>query len=329
MISRRRSKREAAVVGPEEKRYSDPGMDPRKTDPFPDRPCPLCGATERQTRHRAPTPERPDLDVVRCAGCGLLFAHPLPDRSSILARYDDGYFHCGTPLAGGYEDYARDEPLIRRTFARRWTDFQALGAEPPVRRVLDVGCATGVFLDFMREKGWEAEGLEIAPGPRRAAENRGFRVHDRELTAAGLEAGRFGWITAWDVIEHLPDPGAALRECHRLLAPGGLLTLSTPDASAPLARCLGRRWLGYRCVGEHLYFFGRNTLAEWLRRTGFEVLAFSSVGKYLALDRLATRLAFYTRIFRPLAGLKKRAGGFPVFYINSGDTMSVVARKVG
>ena len=233
MISRRRSKREAAVVGPEEKRYSDPGMDPRKTDPLPDRPCPLCGATERQTRHRAPTPERPDLDVVRCAGCGLLFAHPLPDRSSILARYDDGYFHCGTPLAGGYEDYARDEPLIRRTFARRWADFQALGGEPPVRRVLDVGCATGVFLDFMREKGWEAEGLEIAPGPRRAAENRGFRVDGRELTAAGLEAGRFGWITAWDVIEHLPDPGAALRECHRLLAPGGLLTLSTPDASAP------------------------------------------------------------------------------------------------
>ena len=123
------------------------------------------------------------------------------------------------------------------------------------------------------------------------------------------------------------DPLQTLRVCHKLLRPGGCLVLSTPDASALLARLLGRNWLGFRSVGEHVYFFGRDTIRSYLAKAGFDVLKLVSVGKYLPLGRFVTRLHFYTRLFNIM--LPEITGG-PArlsLYVNPGDTMCVVARK--
>jgi predicted SAM-dependent methyltransferase len=98
----------------------------------------------------------------------------------------------------------------------------------------------------------------------------------------------------WDVLEHVTDPMAELKEVSRVLRTGGILSIITPDAGSIVARLLGDRWEEYRRVREHVYFFSRKTIAEMLRQAGFSVLKFESAGKLFYLGPALERLKYYT-----------------------------------
>ena len=290
--------------------------------------CNLCAHATADIVPRAVPANAPSsgIDIVRCRGCGLLYAHPMPGPDALLTRYGDDYFHCPTPIEGGYEDYRADEPLIRKTFRLRLPLFLP-EVSVDARAVLDVGCATGAFLEVMRERGWTATGIEVSPAVRDTARAKGFAVTEKTLEQAGFAPASFDLITMWDVIEHLHDPLSALKACHQLLKPGGVIVITTPDASAPFARLTGKRWMGFRSVGEHVYFFGRKSIRAYLAAAGFEARRVTSVGKFFSAERLLTRLVYYTRVFRLLRPLQA-ALRMPVdLYVNSGDTMCAVGRK--
>jgi len=289
-------------------------------------PCPFC-----QSRRNAlvctkkDRQERP-VQILRCGDCDLLFGWPFPSEEDLRGLYTADYFQCDSPLQGGYEDYRRDEPEIKKTFLRRWPLLIKHLPQKSPGRVLDVGCATGVFLDVAQEEGAEPYGVELSAFGAAETQKKGIGVFQGELAAAPLEHESFDLVTLWDVIEHVRDPLPMLLRCHRLLKSGGILALTTPDASSQLARLLGSYWLGFRSVGEHLYFFGRKTIRAYLQKAGYEVLEMCAVGKYMKWDRLLRRLGYYTRIFDWLRGFPRLFGLGS--YFNSGDTMYVIARKI-
>jgi SAM-dependent methyltransferase len=264
--------------------------------------------------------------LVRCLHCGLIFVNPRPPFEDLARQYEGSYFHCPEPTFGGYEDYEADRDDIMRTFRGRMKLIRPL-LGPDTPRLLDVGCATGIFLEVVREAGWQAEGLDISTYALERAKEKGFEVHAGTLVGAGLPEGRYDVITMWDLIEHVPDPAAVLAECHRLLRPGGVVALSTPDAGSVLARVLGGRWLGFRSIDEHLYFFSHRTMGAMLEAAGLEVRRFVQVGKYLALPRLIERMRFYTRIGALLLRTVDRAVPRLSLYVNPRDTMLVLAAK--
>jgi 2-polyprenyl-3-methyl-5-hydroxy-6-metoxy-1,4-benzoquinol methylase len=285
--------------------------------------CPACRSSEG--RDIVPAAQNPaGLSVTRCRRCDLISAFPLPSAEELARRYTPDYFQTPTPNEGGYEDYAGDAPLIARTFARR---LSLLPSAPRSGAVLDVGCATGVFLDVLAGEGWRTHGVEIADDAARRARARGHAVIGRRLEDLAGTPARFDLVTLWDVIEHLENPLDALRRCHALLSPGGRLVLTTPDASSLAARLLGRRWLGFRPVGEHVYFFGRKTISAFAEQAGFRVERVTSVGKYFTFERLVTRLCYYTRLFRLLGRVAHPVLRRVVLYVNSGDTLCLVAVK--
>jgi hypothetical protein len=230
--------------------------------------------------------------LVRCLNCGLIFVNPRPPFEELARQYEGSYFNCPEPTFGGYEDYEADREDIVRTFRRRMKLIRPVTG-PAAPRLLDVGCATGT------------------------------------LVGAGLPEGRYDIITMWDLLEHVPDPAGVLAECHRLLRPGGMVALSTPDAGSVPARLLGGRWLGFRSIDEHLYFFSHRTLGAMLEAAGFEVRRVVQVGKYLALPRLIERMRFYTRIGALLLRTVDRVVPKLSFYVNPRDTMLVLAVKPG
>ena len=98
---------------------------------------------------------------------------------------------------------------------------------------LDVGCSTGAWLEVARDAGWQPIGIEIGDAFAQVARGRGFEAHTGTLAevAPGLEPHSFALITFWDVLEHLPEPRAALEQAAGLLAPGGAIALTFPNVA--------------------------------------------------------------------------------------------------
>lgn len=124
--------------------------------------------------------------------------------------------------AGHYHDYV-NEAL-----------YKAIDGEPG--RVLEVGCATGAFGQFLKDRHPAAHvtGIEAGRAAATVALTRldrviGARVEELDFAAEGLADGAFDLVVAGDVLEHLVNPWSLLERLRRLLAPGGRLVASIPN----------------------------------------------------------------------------------------------------
>lgn len=200
--------------------------------------------------------------LVRCATCGLLRLHPLPDNETLAAAYAEGYApHTRAGISGRAKGW-----LERRSVRNLWRYLA------PPRRVLDVGCATGELLVAVRAAGNpNVTGVELGGGAAAIARARGLDVRAGTLEDAGFPEERFETIIASHTLEHVGDPVATLREMHRVLSPGGALILWLPNVESIEARVLGTRWMGYD-PPRHLTTFGVSTLTRALETTGFSVV---------------------------------------------------------
>jgi SAM-dependent methyltransferase len=144
-----------------------------------------------------------------------------------------------------------------------------LGDPVPGGRLLDVGCGNGDQLARMCRSGWSGEGVETDPeavGNARA--RHGLTVHLGRLEELRFPGGSFDAITMKHVIEHVHDPVGLVRECLRLLKPGGRLVIVTPNVNG-----LGHRWFGENWRGleppRHLHLFTPGALGICATRAGF------------------------------------------------------------
>ncbi|HPD13598.1 MAG TPA: class I SAM-dependent methyltransferase [Planctomycetota bacterium] len=222
--------------------------------------CPLCAGSERRL-----LVTKNGCDVVRCRGCGLVHVWPQPPREALEALYSSGEYHTEV-----------NEAERRRTFARRLREIEALA--PARGRLLDVGCSKGYFIEAARASGWQATGVEVNRRAVEEARARGLDVRPGDLSGQGFGDASFDAVTLFDVLEHVGDPRALLAECRRLLRPGGLLVVTTPDVGGLVPRVtyglfaltLGA-W-GHPTPPGHLVEFSRRTLRRALAEAGFEVV---------------------------------------------------------
>ena len=226
-------------------------------------------------------------DVRRCAspGCGALWLDPRPIEADIGEAYRRYYTHpsgeatgrgrLGAGVRGAYElgqrRYLADRygypavpgprarlaaALVRAWSGRRAdTEFAAFYQHGmPGGRLLDVGCGSGKAVRRLRELGWDARGLERDPVAVHAARAAGVPVEQGDMATTPFPAATFDVVTLSHVIEHVHDPVALLRQCRRVLRPGGRVVVVTPNADSWLHRRYGRRWRGLE-PPRHLHVF--------------------------------------------------------------------------
>ncbi|MGL4648521.1 MAG: class I SAM-dependent methyltransferase, partial [Caldilineaceae bacterium] len=238
--------------------------------------CDLCGSPS-QLAYAQPADylmARPDVRarLVQCTRCGLVYQSPRPTLAEIGEHYPAGY--------ESYNDYRsqKTNPLLRMAYdygMRKRTRY--ITRRKAGGRLLDVGCAAGVFLVAMRELGgWEVEGVELdAATADYARRTYGLTVHTGTLEAARLPSAHYDVVTLFDVLEHLHQPTAALREVRRLLRPGGTLVLRVPNLDSWDARLFGEAWAGLDAP-RHLYVYGPKTLSATLEAAGFDIEAWDT-----------------------------------------------------
>jgi SAM-dependent methyltransferase len=277
--------------------------------------CAVCGA---------PSENHPILfwkyntPVVRCTTCGLLYSNPRWKAEHLFGRYTPEYWQKYSA------DMSRHVPDLAANRARYYPFLDRL---EPARRdghLLDVGCATGEFMIAAAERGWRPFGVETSPlSAQRARELTGAEVHNGSLETAPFADGWFDAVAFLDVIEHVQDPAAYIARIARLLRPGGLLLLTTPNLHSLSYFLLGRNW---EVVGpnEHIYYFAPRTLQRLLARFGFSVHSMETLGVDAApwvegrASALKPLTPLLTRLARPLA---RR------FLL--GEQVYLVARKAG
>jgi SAM-dependent methyltransferase len=231
-------------------------------------------------------------ELRRCVSCGLCWIDPMPTVEDLPRLYAGNYTHrapapnaildrLGRAVAAARFGYP-DDGIERRWLAAGWLlsllgparerlEFDIMSLTPPQGKLLDVGCGNGVFLLRMSRLGWEPHGVEPdIDAVRIARRHLPTRIHHGTLETARYADDSVDAITVNHVIEHVPDPLATLRECRRILRPGGRLMIATPNHDALGHRLFREDWLGLD-VPRHLYLFDPPTLAASVRLADLSV----------------------------------------------------------
>lgn len=275
--------------------------------------CPLCGSTRHRKDYdfsdsRAPATV-PGL-VVSCRSCGLRFKIPARPEIPLADYYAD---------ATVYRD--RDDVAeAAKEFAQIIDAAAQLAA--PGARLLDIGSGPGHFLGAAMRAGFRATGVEINPELARiAAQSSGAEVVVGDGTALrSVLAGRersFDVVTLLDVVEHVSDPVALLRDAGAFVAPGGALLVYTPNHSGLIARtaALTGRLSGglvdgplrgiYDC--DHVVFFDPASLRDAVRRAGLRDGAMTMIR--FNPDRRGIARGLSAHVLRALESLSPWIGG--------------------
>jgi SAM-dependent methyltransferase len=138
-------------------------------------------------------------------------------------------------------------------------------------RLLDVGCAMGRFMGLMQSVGWTVSGIEIDPEAAAHARKVTPDVFHGDPMDAPFAPGSFDLVTAFHVLEHLPDPVGVLRRMLGWLAPGGVAVVEVPNVSGVGGRVFGRYWSGLE-MPRHLVQFTPETMGALGERAGGRVV---------------------------------------------------------
>jgi SAM-dependent methyltransferase len=190
------------------------------------------------------------MTLHRCRSCGAVSGTPRLELTSA-----DRYRH--------YYDGPAPPPPTNRY--NEWIAF----AESQVGRgtLLEVGAGIGGFAAAAYGRGWIVHATEMSETAAKALRNAGVDAFIGEVADAGFPDGKFDFVAALEVIEHLDRPPAHLIEWARVLRPGGLLLVTTPNWGGISGRMLGTRW---RVVApEHLVYFTTASLNSTIAAAGF------------------------------------------------------------
>ncbi len=246
--------------------------------------CPLCSSTGGEPQSLN------DYELSRCPHCEMVW-DPFPPSDPTAIYQKDYYENRGGQ--NGYVNYTKSKSELARTFRLRLRFVEKkLGRKG---RLLDVGCALGECLFQAKALGWPApRGIEVSEQAIRYAQENGLDVQKGDLTSHKLIEGSFEVILLQDVIEHTADPIAQLANCYALLEPGGILYLTTPNVEGFWSKVSGARWVHYR-PHEHLSYFSNKTIRAALRAAGFNHVEVSIAVKYMSLEYILGRIAFFQK----------------------------------
>jgi 2-polyprenyl-3-methyl-5-hydroxy-6-metoxy-1,4-benzoquinol methylase len=256
------------------------------------------------------------LTIVRCKRCGLLLQNPRDDAATLARVY------------GGLADrvYEEEDASRSASAAEHLALVEAYRSERG--RLLDVGCASGLFVAAAHARGWQARGADASAWSIERARERcpSARFDVGTLESLELERESFDVVTLFDVLEHVDDPRGALVRVGGWLRPGGLLVMSLPNSGSWIARLMGRRWV--LLLREHLWYFSPDTVEALLQRAGYELCHTRTKWVSFSLANVAARLGQYPGALgsaaRRLAGgraLRRISVRFPM------GEMDVVARR--
>ena len=262
--------------------------------------CGICQAQDFRRLFSKDSEKGQCFEIMVCRQCNTMQTLPRPGAAELAACYQDSYFEQRTER--GYANY-RSESVrsqIERVFQMNLNDLGFFAIEPDLLqsggRSLDVGCAAGYFVQFMKDRGWQSCGVEVSKSMADYARGQGLQVIHSDFLTDDFNHQSYDFVTLWASIEHFAEPRLVAERLSKLVRQGGALVVSTCRRGL-LSWLQGPSWR-YMNVPEHLFFFSKQGLIRLFAGYGFRYVQSVSYGSGLTtrpgasvLYRLAKRIA--------------------------------------
>jgi SAM-dependent methyltransferase len=284
--------------------------------------CILCAATGPFR----PRWRKDGYGIEECPSCGLVQLVPTPTPETLRALYSQDSYFSGDGDSG-YSQYESQEQEYLATFKE---DVRRIAEFVPTGRVLEVGCGYGYFLRCAVDAGYDAYGIDLSPtAVKWASERLPGRVFCGLLEEVPeIQGQQYDVIFGSHLIEHLTEPGAFLETAARLLRPGGLIVLVTPNIKSLLARVSRSRWVSLK-IPEHVSYYDPATITTLLTRADFTVQAIDPAYQYYTVPFVASRVR---ELLSPVSRLVPRVEDLKPLRtrrirVTSGSMRVIAARK--
>jgi len=213
--------------------------------------------------------KRDEYVMVKCRNCGLIY--------QLLQVSKDKY------LKDVQKHYSEVDPSFKVAYSRKRVYKRFLNKIKPIKakkaQILDIGCGWGYFLSLAKNEGWNARGLELNPDLVKI----GIQNYRLDISCSDFEESNFAnsffeVITLWNVFDELPDPLESIFKIKRILKPGGILFMRTPNATFHLSTFKIQqvfkklhlvKIMPYQSSIFHIFNFSKKTLKWILSNNGF------------------------------------------------------------
>jgi 2-polyprenyl-3-methyl-5-hydroxy-6-metoxy-1,4-benzoquinol methylase len=231
------------------------------------RECPVCNNASFTALANCKdfTVSHETFSIVQCSICSLGITSPRPTNEELGLYYqsDEYISHSGKSAGGIGFIYKIARAIALDKKERLLKKFIAPGS------LLDFGCGTGEFLKTAQQRGWKINGIEPSANARKKAEE--LTLNSIYESLEKFPATKVSAITAWHVLEHVPNLKETLKELSSLLLPQGVLILAVPNYQAPDSEKYKDLWAGYD-VPRHLWHFSKTSMTKLLTENNFSLV---------------------------------------------------------
>jgi 2-polyprenyl-3-methyl-5-hydroxy-6-metoxy-1,4-benzoquinol methylase len=276
--------------------------------------CIVCGLKDFAPQFKKASERGDEFTLVKCTKCGMRFLSSVPDENEIRKYYSKEYFTKRTER--GYDNYFSDKVRneIERVFKLNLADLDFFNFEEHLKgrkNCLDIGCAAGYFVNYMKGRGWNSSGIDVSEDCVAFAGKAGLDVRPGNYLKINYSK-KFHFITLWATIEHLHEPDVVLKKIYKDLDANGILCISTCRADGfNFMKLFGKHWRFYN-FPEHIYFFSYSTLKKILEDSGFQIVRYRTYGSN----------------FGKSGSFIRKLADFAAKKLYAGDMMIVSAKKL-
>lgn len=263
--------------------------------------CRVCGGCEFTEKcHKQFAGSRSTW--VECAECKVQRIYPYPTPEELSTYYNDRYLskQCSGSVSHLKRFSANYKPTVFHEYSLTFSDVGIRVEDLLGARILDFGCADGIFLDWLTSRGASSQnlfGIDISSEMVECASGKGYQSVTHQ-NRHELFSHTFDFISLWDVLEHVSNPRETIAELTRVMREGTQVLIQTPMLGL-LSERLGEQFEHYLPL-EHLHLFPRPALLSLFQAAGFSHIKSTSFGANAPIEAVPPP---YKHVYDSLAKL--------------------------
>jgi 2-polyprenyl-3-methyl-5-hydroxy-6-metoxy-1,4-benzoquinol methylase len=195
--------------------------------------CLVCHSNHSRSLFEFQSKDDNWYQAMKCRSCGLVYASPQPilTHEAINEIYSSDYYANYYGPRQDYQDRSKTDYYMK-CYEKEYAVYSQYAEQKTGRRVFDIGCGDGKFLEIFKKYGWECVGLEPSEVSRTKAIQKGFTVYEMPFLELNSDIGNFDMIFLDNVIEHINEPNPFVEKAFSLLNEGGIFVLKTPNSNS-------------------------------------------------------------------------------------------------